>query len=219
MRRREFITLLGGAAAWPLAVRAQQAALPVIGILGSSNPQSDAFRVAAFQQGLNESGYVKDKNVTLEYRWAENKYDRLSVLAAELVHRQVAIIVTIGTAAAIAAKAATKSIPIVFSVAGDPVKFGLVNSLNEPGGNVTGVNILLHIITAKQFEVLHETIAKASLIGFLVNPTNPSSNSDIKAAEAAAASVGRHVIVLRVSEQSHLEAAFATLKEKGGARW
>jgi len=215
LKRRSFLASLGGAAVWPLAAGAEQTALPVIGILGTSNPQSDAFRLTAFKQGLNETGYVDGRNVAFEYRWAENKYDRLPALATELVHRQVAVIVTLGaTAAAIAAKTVTKSVPIVFSVAGDPVNFGLVDGLNRPGGNATGVSVLLHLITAKQFEVLHEAVPKTDLIGLLVNPSNPSSDSDIKAAEAAAASLGHKVILVRASEQSNLETAFATLIEQ-----
>lgn len=212
MRRREFITLLGGAASLPFTARAQQA--PVIGILGISNSQSDAFRVTAFNQGLNETGYVNGKNVALEYRWAENKYDQLPALATELVQRRVAVIVTIGSEAAIAAKTATKSVPIVFAIAGDPVNFGLVDSLNRPGGNATGVSILLHAITAKQFEILQETMPKADLIGLLANPSNPNADSDIKAAEAAAASLGHKVIVVRASDQNNLETAFTTLIEQ-----
>src|SRR6202158_6222652 len=173
MRRREFITLLGGSAiTWPLAARAQQPAPPVVGFLGSGSPQSDAFRLAAVQQGLTESGYVEGRNVAFEYRWAEDHYERLPALAAELVRREVAVIASIGgITSTVAAKAATATIPIVFEIGGDPIKLGLVATLNRPGGNITGVTFLISTLTAKQFEVLHETVPKAALIGFLVNPT------------------------------------------------
>jgi putative ABC transport system substrate-binding protein len=207
MKRREFITLFGGAAAaWPLAARAQQPAMPVVGFLGTGSPESDAFRVAAVRQGLKETGYVDGRNVALEYRSADNHYDRLPALAAEFVRSQVAVIVALGaTPSALAAKEATSTIPIVFMIGGDPVKFGLVVSLNRPGGNITGVSVLFNLIVRKQFEVLEEAVPKAELIGFLVNPTNPNTESDVREAQAAAEALGRKLVVVPASPESNLE--------------
>jgi putative ABC transport system substrate-binding protein len=216
MRRREFISLLGGAAAaWPLAARAQQSAMPVIGFLASGPPDSDVSRIAAVRQGLKESGYVEGRNLAIEYRWAEDHYDRLPTLAADLVRRQVAVIVAVGTTpAAFAAKAATTTIPIVFMIGGDPVQFGLVASLNRPGGNITGVSFLNRVIVAKQLEMLHETAPKAAVIGFLVNATNPYIESDTTNAEAAAGALGRKLLVLKASTESEVGTAFATLVQR-----
>jgi putative tryptophan/tyrosine transport system substrate-binding protein len=217
MRRREFITLLGGAAAtaWPLAARAQQPALPVVGFLGSGSSQSDAFRVAAVRQGLIEAGYVEGQNVAFEYGWAEDQYERLPALAAELVRRQVAVIISIGgITSAVAAKSSTATIPIVFATGGDPINSGLVASLNRPGGNVTGVNFLTETLIAKQFEVLHETVPRTALIGFLVNPTSSLAEPETKDLLAAAESVGQKLLVVQAHTDSELEAAFVTLAQQ-----
>ena len=182
MRRREFITQLGCAAAaslaWPLPVHAQPA-MPVIGFLHPATPEAYARYMTAFRQGLNETGYVASQNVAIEYRWADNRNDRLPALAAELVGRRVAVIATAGaTAAALAAKAATSTIPIVFAIGADPVKFGLVASFNRPGGNVTGVSFLANMLVAKQLELLRDLAPTATAIGVLVNPNNPNAESD-----------------------------------------
>src|SRR5262245_690048 len=176
MRRREFVTLLGSAAAaWPLAVRAQQSALPVIGYLSVGSPRFEAIRLAAFRQGLQDAGYVEARNVLCEYRWADSHNERLPALAADLVQRPVSVIAAIGAAPAFAAKAATTTIPIVFAVAGDPVRQGLVAKLNRPDSNLTGVSTLAGVVAAKQLEALHETVPNAALVGLLVNPANPTT--------------------------------------------
>jgi len=213
MRRRDFITFVGGAAAaWPLAARAQQSAIPVIGFLGSGSSESDAFRVAAVRQGLIEAGYVEGRNVAFDYRGAEDHYERL---AAELVRREVAVIVAMGgSVSAVAAKSATATIPIVFAIGGDPIKLGLVASFNRPGGNITGVSFLLNTLVAKQFEVLHETVPMTALIGFLVHPTNANVESDTKNALAAAGSVGQKLLVVQGGTDSELEVAFVTLAQQ-----
>jgi putative tryptophan/tyrosine transport system substrate-binding protein len=199
----------------PLAARAQDHAMPVIGFLGSGSPDSDASRLRAARQGLEETGYVEGRNLAIEYRWAEDHYDRLPALAADLVRRRVAVIVAVGTTpAAFAAKTATSTIPVVFMIGGDPVQFGLVASLNRPGGNMTGVSFLNRVIVAKQLEMLHETVPKAAVIGFLVNATNPYIESDTREAEAAADALGRKLLVLKASTESGIETAFTTLVER-----
>src|SRR5215216_4927090 len=196
MRRREFLGVLGGAAAgWPLAAGAQQ--LPVIGVLVGGAPDSDAFRVAALRQGLNAAGYVEGQNVAIEYRWAQNQYDRLPALVADLVNRRVAVIVAIGNAATTAAKASNTEIPIVFEIGDDPVKLGLVAGLARPGGNVTGVTFLGGSLAAKLFEVLHETVPKAAVIGLLENPTNPNAESVRTDVQAAANALGQKLVLAR----------------------
>jgi putative tryptophan/tyrosine transport system substrate-binding protein len=212
MQRREFITLIGGAATWPFAAHAQSGAMPVIGFLCSGSPESDAPRVAAVQRGLNESGYVEGRNAAAEYRWAEDQYDRLQALAIDLARQPVSVIVAIGTTpAALAAKAATSTIPIVFTIGGDPVEIGLVAALNKPGGNVTGVSFLNRVIVAKQVELLHEAVPSGAVIGFLVNPTNPYADFDMRDAQAAADALGLKLIVVRAAAESDFEKAFATL--------
>jgi putative ABC transport system substrate-binding protein len=220
MRRRDFITLLGGSAiTWPCAARAQQPTLPVVGFLGSGSPLSDAFRLAAVQQGLTESGYVEGRNVAYEYRWAEDHYERLPALAAELVGHGIAVLISIGgSTSAVAAKSSTATIPVVFATGSDPIKLGLVTSLNRPGGNVTGVNFLTEVLVAKQFEVLYETIPTTPLIGFLVNPTSALAEAETKSALAAAESLGQKLAIVQAHTDSELEAAFATLaRQRAGA--
>jgi putative ABC transport system substrate-binding protein len=213
MRRREFITMLGGAAAWPLPVHAQQPPMPVIGLLHAGSPDSSAYRVAAFRQGLKEIGYVEGQNVAIEYRWAEGRYDRFPELAAELVHRQVNVIVTPGSpVAAAAAKAATSAIPIVFAVGADPVKYGLVASLARPGGNVTGVNFLVTELAAKRLGLLRELVPRAARVAVLVNPANPATaESTVKDTQAAARTIGLQARILNASSIREIDAAYASL--------
>jgi putative tryptophan/tyrosine transport system substrate-binding protein len=216
IKRREFIVLLGGAATWPLAARAQQTAMPVIGFLSSGSRQFDALRLAAFWRGLSELGYVESRNVASEYRWAEDHYDRLPALAAELVRRQVAVIVAFGSPpAALAAKAASTTVPIVFTIASDPVRLGLVASLNRPGGNVTGVTSLASMVVAKQFEMLHETVPNSTAIGCLVNPNNPNTETDTIQAQEATRTLGLQLHILNASTEREIDTAFTTLTEKG----
>jgi putative tryptophan/tyrosine transport system substrate-binding protein len=193
--------------------------MPVVGFLGTGSSESDAFRVAAVRQSLMEVGYVEGQNVKFEYRLAEGHYERLPALAAELVHREVAVIVAIGgITSAVAAKSATVTIPIVFVIGGDPVGLGLVASLNRPGGNITGVSFLISTLAAKAFEILHETVPKAALIGYLVNPSNADANINTKNVMAAAQSVGQKLLIVQASTDSELEAAFATLvQQRAGA--
>ena len=215
MRRREFATLLGGAVVLrPLAGRAQQLAVPVIGFLDSSS--ADVFQpfVAAFGQGLGESGFVEGRTVRIEYRWAESHYDRLPGLAAELVRIPVAVLAATGVTAAVAAKASTTTIPVVFHTGGDPVKFGLVASLNKPGGNVTGVVSLGKIVVPKQLEVLRELVPKAGVIAFLVNPDNAVAKSDTSNVREAAQTKGMRLQIVEARNNSEIDAAFATLLQR-----
>jgi putative tryptophan/tyrosine transport system substrate-binding protein len=214
MRRRKFITLLGCAAAWPFAARTQQP-MPVIGFLSSGSPAAYTPQLAGFRRGLDEVGYAEGQNVAIEFRWADGQYDRLPGLVADLVRRQVAVIAaTGGSASGMAAKGATATIPIVFSSGGDPVRVGLVASLNRPGGNVTGVNLFTSTLAAKRLEVLHELVPKATMIAMLVNPTNPNAEPDIKEVEAAARAIGLQLMVVRASNQSDLDAAFRTMSQR-----
>ena len=213
MRRREFITLLGGAAAtWPRAARAQQPAPPTIGFLGPASADGYAPYVEGFRQGLSAAGFVEGGNVAVEYRWADNQLDRLPALAAELVARRVAVIATGGaTAAALAAKAATSSIPIVFAIGADPVKFGMVVSMNRPGGNVTGVSFLANTLVAKQLQLLQGLLPASGVIGVLVNPGNPNAVSDSTQAQAAATSLRLKVHVVHTVAERDFDAAFDDL--------
>ena len=209
MRRRDFITLLGGAAAaWPLAAGAQQPAMPVIGFLNSS--AFDANRQRVFRQGLREAGYAEGENVAIEYRWAENDADRLPALAAELVRRQVAVIVAGGNASSLAAKAATSTIPIVFAVSEDPIKMGLVASLARPGGSVTGVNFYAGELSAKRLELMRQLVPSAARIAVLVNPAAPIAATTTRDVEAAARGMGLQAKVLNVSSSGEINAAFAS---------
>jgi len=214
MRRRKFITLIGAAAAWPLAARSQQAALPMVGFLNGGSPAEYAPMVAAFREGLKELGYVEGQNVAIEFRWAEGKYERLSALGTDLVRRQVAAIAATSTPAAQAAKALTATVPIVFTTGADPVQLGLVASLNQPGGNVTGVSFLVNELTKKQFEVLHQILPKAALIGFLVNPAVAYARSQTTEAQDAARALGRQLFVVTARTESEIDAAFAALVKK-----
>ena len=214
MKRREFITLLGGTAAtWPLAARAQQRAMPVIGFLSSTSPQVFAARLGTFAQGLKEEGYIEGQNVVIEYRWAGDHDDRLPVLAAELVQRQVTVIAAGGTPSSVAAKAATAAIPIVFETAGDPVKLGLVASLNRPGGNLTGVTNLNVEVGQKRLELLRELLPAATNITVLVNPSAPAITEQFMGdLQAAAPALGMQLHVLHASTDRDLDTVFATLR-------
>jgi len=215
MQRREFITTIAGlAASWPLVARAQQPTMAVIGFLAPGSAESDAYRVIAFRQGLNESGYVEGQHFTIEYRWAEGHYDRLPAMATELVHLQVAMIAATSTPAALAAKAATTTIPIVFEAASDPVKIGLVASLNRPGGNITGVTQRAEEVAPKRLEFLHELIPTARVMALLVNPTDPVlAEPQAREALSAARALGLELHILNASSERDFDAAFAKLIE------
>ena len=213
MRRRDFITLLGGAAAWPLAAVAQQPALPVIGFLGSASSDLWANYVRAFQQGLGETGYVEGRNVAIDYRWTEGRNERMSGLIADLLHRPVSVIAVPGsTPAALAAKAASTTVPIVFAIASDPVQLGLVASLNRPGGNVTGVVTLNVEIAPKRLELLHELLPTATSFALLVNPANPALAEPVsERVQAAARTLGMKLHVLHASSEPELDAVYAAV--------
>jgi ABC-type uncharacterized transport system substrate-binding protein len=213
MSRREFIAFLGGAAAWPLAARAQQPPMPVVGFLSiASRRLDDPLRLAFFWEGLKEAGYVEGRNVASEYRGAEGHYDRLPELAADLLRRHPAVIVAVGgPIPALAAKRASTTVPVVFAFVGDPVKLGLVASFNRPGGNVTGVAPIPYTIVAKQFEALHETVPTAMVIGCLLNPDNSNTETHTREAQEAAHALGRKLELLQARDETEIETAFATL--------
>jgi putative ABC transport system substrate-binding protein len=212
MRRREFISLLGGAAAaWPLAARAQQAPLPVIGFLAIPSRDTFGYLIDAFCRGLQEAGYVDGNNVAIEYRFADNDLDRLPILAADLVRHQVAVIAAVGgLASPRAAKAATTTVPIVFTAGGDPVRLGLVDSLNRPGGNATGMSVFSGTLLAKRLQVARELMPADSLLAALMNPTNPENDSDTQDLQEAARTLGQRVIIMAASSESELVTAFDT---------
>jgi putative ABC transport system substrate-binding protein len=212
VKRRQFITLLGGAAAWPLAVRAQQSAMPVIGFLDSRSPDALTDRLRGFRQGLKDAGYVEGENAIILNRWAENQLDRLPMLAAELVRRQVAVIATTGgTAVVLAAKAATTAIPIIFLAAEDPVRLGLVASLARPGGNMTGINFLNTELAGKMLELLRELVPAATRVAVLINPaTTTTTETVLRDAEAAAGAMGLQIQAMRASTSREIDAVFAT---------
>jgi putative ABC transport system substrate-binding protein len=217
MRRREFITLIGGAAAaWPLAARAQQQAMPVVGFLYSGSADAQALIVPGLRHGLAESGYVEGRNMTIEYRWAEGQFDRLPALAMDLVRRRVNVIAAIGTSApGLAAKAATSAIPIVFQTGNDPVQAGLVASLNQPGGNVTGISRVAVALAPKRLELLRDLVPKATVVAFLINPSNPQANRQVMEMEEPARLLGLDLVVLKASTETQLDAAFAALVQQG----
>jgi putative tryptophan/tyrosine transport system substrate-binding protein len=217
MRRRDFIAVVSGAVAWPLAARAQQPAIPVVAFLDAAPLETDVRGIAEFRKGLSEIGYVEAQNVMIEYRSAEGQSDRLPALASDMVRRRVAVIATMANNAAIAAKATTTTIPIVFTIGGDPIKMGLVDSLNRPGGNITGVSFLSSDIVTKMLEVLHELMPRAPRIAALVNPTNQNAAVDTKEAEAAASALGLELQVLKASNAGEIDDAFALLLERRAA--
>jgi putative ABC transport system substrate-binding protein len=215
MRRLEFITLLATTATWPLAVRAQQPAMPVIGVLNSETSESQAERMAAFRQGLKESGFVEGQNVAIEFAWAKGQYDRLPGLAADLVRRHAAVIVAIALPTALAAKATTSTTPIVFASGGDPVQAGLVDSLNRPSGNVTGVSLFNVALEGKRVGLLLELIPAASTIAVLENPNNPRADFDTMEVQMAARALGKQILIAKAPDERDSDGAFATLVQGG----
>jgi putative ABC transport system substrate-binding protein len=216
MRRREFIRLFSSTiVAWPLTARAQQAAVPVIGFLNSGSSKALQSLVAAFRQGLSESGYVEGQNLAIEYRWADGDYEKLPRLAIDLVGRHVSAILAGGPPAIMAAKAATTTIPIVFTSGGNPIELGFVSSLSKPGGNVTGVSFLLNELGAKRLELLRELVPAATSVGFLANPTRPSFPSEVRNTQQAAPALGVKLVVLNASTEAEIDAAFAEFSRQG----
>jgi putative ABC transport system substrate-binding protein len=219
VKRREFITLVGGASlAWPLTARALQPAVPVIGYLSATSPDDDRHILVSVRQGLKETGFVEGQNVAIEFRWAEGQYDRLPTLATDLVQRQVAVMfVPASTPAALAAKTATSTIPIVFTAGTDPVAVGLVASLARPGGNITGITVLVNLLAAKRLELLHTLLPKAAVIAVLMNPKNANTGTELHEVQAAAQSLGLQLIVLNASTEREIDAAFASLVQQRAA--
>jgi putative tryptophan/tyrosine transport system substrate-binding protein len=211
MRRREFIVGLASMAAWWRAARAQQTAIPVIGYLSQGSAESDDVRLAGLRRGLAEAGHVEGRNVTIEYRWAANQIDQLPALAADLLQHRVAVIVTPGTLSTFAAKAATSTVPIVFVTGTDPVQLGLVGSLNQPGGNVTGYNVLRHDLSAKRLEMLHELLPGTASVGFLEDPRNPTAELETRELLAASRALGVKIQMLHVATEGEIDSAFASL--------
>jgi putative ABC transport system substrate-binding protein len=212
LHRREFITLVGGAAAWPLAARAQQPAMPVIGFIYSASPDPVAHRLRAFRQGLKETGYVEGENIVIEYRWAESRIDRLPEMVVDLIRRQVTVLAAMSGVAAVAAKAANTTIPIVFVAGEDPVRLGLVASLARPGGNLTGINFMSGELAAKRLELLRELVPAATRVAVLVNPADEmTTKSTLRDVETAARTIGLQIQVLNASTSGEIDAAFATL--------
>jgi ABC-type uncharacterized transport system substrate-binding protein len=212
LRRRDFITLLGGAgAAWPLTTRAQQPAMPVVAVIGGGSADASAHFAAAFRKGLNETGYVEGQNVSVEYHWLEGRYDQLPALTADFVRRRVAVIAASATAPALAAKAATATIPVVFGVGEDPVRLGLVASLARPGGNATGINFFAQEVAAKRLRLLHELVPKAVRVAVLVNPANaPTAEATLRDVKEAAPTIGLQIQILNATTIGEIDAAFAT---------
>jgi len=214
MRRRDFIALFGAAFVWPAGVRAQQSTVPVIGFLASRSPEDSANVLTAFREALAKAGYGEGRGVAIEYRWARGRYDQLPGLASELIQRNVALVAAFGPPAALAAKAATATIPVVFVTGGDPVALGLVGSLNQPGGNVTGVNLLVSEVGSKRLAALTELVPTAHTIAFLINPKNPDAEIETGDALAAARGLGRQGFIVRATSEQEIEAAFATMEQK-----
>jgi putative ABC transport system substrate-binding protein len=213
LKRRDFITLLGGAMGWPSAVRAKQSAMALVGLLSSS--QLNDPQIGAFRQGLKDAGYIEGRNVAIKYRSADSRFDRLPALAADLVSDPVDAIVTLSPPAAVAAKAATTTIPIIFATGADPVDLGLVSSLNRPGGNVTGVTFVSNTLGAKRLELLRELVPSAQVVGFLINPGNPTSESQIRDVQTAARAFGIELLILPADSERNIDAAFASFIQQG----
>ncbi len=211
MKRRAFISLLGGASVWPLAARAQQSSTPIIGLLNGRSIDDAAYLLVAFRQGLREAGYVEGQNVTIEYRWANGDYDRMPAMAVDLVRRQVAVIAAIGDPSPFVAKGASTTIPIVFLSGSDPVRRGMVASLNRPSGNMTGVSVVAGLLVAKRMQLLREMAPTAAVFGLLVNPNNPNAETETKDSNEAAQTLGLQLRILNASNDREFDAVFATL--------